>query len=174
MGGESPWRPRARLCGAPTKAASRPRGRAAGPYTLRMNTRDEVIIIGGGAIGLASALALVEAGRSVRVLEAKTVGSGSSHGNCGTITPSHAAPLAAPGRIAKTLRWMLTPDAPFYVAPRFDPALWNWMRRFAARCNPRDWRAAMQAKAAILQASRQGLPEWLARHGIDCEFEASG
>src|SRR5688500_7054613 len=139
-----------------------------------MSEHDDVLIIGGGVIGLATALALVEAGRGVRVLEAKTVGSGSSHGNCGTITPSHAAPLAAPGRIAKTLRWMLTPDAPFYVAPRFDPALWNWMRRFAARCNPRDWRAAMQAKAAILQASRQGLPEWLARHGIDCEFEASG
>jgi D-amino-acid dehydrogenase len=139
-----------------------------------MSEHDDVLIIGGGVIGLATALALVEAGRGVRVLEAKTVGSGSSHGNCGTITPSHAAPLAAPGRITKTLRWMLTPDAPFYVAPRFDPALWNWMRRFAARCNPRDWRAAMQAKAAILQASRQSLPRWLARHGIDCEFEASG
>ena len=139
-----------------------------------MSEHDDVLIIGGGVIGLATALALVEAGRGVRLLEAKTVGSGSSHGNCGTITPSHAAPLAAPGRIAKTLRWMLTPDAPFYVAPRFDPVLWNWMRHFAARCNPRDWRAAMQAKAAILQASRQSLPEWVARYGLDCEFEASG
>jgi len=139
-----------------------------------MSEHDDVLIIGGGVIGLATALALIEAGRGVRVLEAKTVGSGSSHGNCGTITPSHAAPLAAPGRIAKTLRWMLTPDAPFYVAPRFDPALWNWMRHFAARCNPRDWRAAMQAKAAILQASRQSLSEWVARYDLDCEFEASG
>lgn len=139
-----------------------------------MNERDDVLVIGGGVIGLATALALVEAGRGVRVLEMKTIGSGSSHGNCGTITPSHSAPLAAPGTIAKALRWMLTPDAPFYVAPRFDPALWHWMRRFAARCNPRDWRAAMAARSAILQASRRSLPEWIARHGLDCEFEASG
>ncbi|MGI8561372.1 MAG: FAD-dependent oxidoreductase, partial [Luteimonas sp.] len=58
-----------------------------------MSEREDVLVIGGGVIGLASALALTEAGRSVRVLEAQTVGSGSSHGNCGTITPSHAAPL---------------------------------------------------------------------------------
>jgi heterodisulfide reductase subunit A-like polyferredoxin len=42
---------------------------------------DDVLIIGGGVIGLASALALVGAGRTVRVLEAGTVGCGASHGN---------------------------------------------------------------------------------------------
>ncbi len=139
-----------------------------------MNPSDDVVIVGGGVIGLACALALIEAGRSVRVLEAGSVGCGSSHGNCGTITPSHAAPLAAPGAIARGLRWMLTPDAPFYLKPRLDPALWAWLLRFAARCNPRDWHAATKAKAAILLASRQSLPEWIARHQLDCEFADSG
>src|SRR3546814_1283526 len=74
-----------------------------------MSERDDVLVVGGGVIGLASALALLDAGRSVRVLEAKTAGCGSSHGNCGTITPSHAAPLTAPGKVAKALHWMLTP-----------------------------------------------------------------
>lgn len=139
-----------------------------------MSERDDVLIVGGGVIGLTSALALLEAGRSVRVLESGRVGSGSSHGNCGTITPSHAAPLAAPGTIGKALRWMLTPDAPFYVKPRLDPALWRWLLRFAARCNRRDWRAAMTARAAILKESRRALPQWVARYGLDCEFIESG
>lgn len=139
-----------------------------------MGSRDDVIIIGAGAIGLAGALALLEAGRSVRVLEARTAGCGSSHGNCGTLTPSHAAPLAAPGTIAKALRWMLTPDAPFYVRPRFDPALWRWFAKFAARCNRRDWLDAMRHKGAILQASRALFPQWIARHGLQCEFAESG
>ena len=81
-------------------------------------------------------------------------GCGSSHGNCGTITPSHALPLAAPGTIGRALRWMLTPDAPLYIRPRFDPALWAWLAHFAARCNQRDWMRGAAAKAAILQASR--------------------
>ena len=139
-----------------------------------MEGSDDVLIVGGGVVGLASALALLETGRRVRVLEAGTAGCGSSHGNCGTITPSHAAPLAAPGAVAKALGWMLTPDAPFYVKPRFDPALWRWMLGFAARSNPRDWKRAMAARAAILQASRDALPEWIARYGLDCEFEPSG
>ena len=139
-----------------------------------MGGRDDVIIIGGGVIGLASALALVDAGRSVRVLEAKNVGSGSSHGNCGTLTPSHAAPLAAPGTIRKALGWMFTPDAPFWVKPRFDPALWRWMTRFAARCNERDWLATMRPKGALLQHSRTLFPHWIAGYDLDCEFAESG
>lgn len=136
--------------------------------------RDEVAIIGGGVIGLATALALIEAGRSVRVLEAGTAGCGASHGNCGTITPSHAPPLAAPGVVAQGLRWMFTPDAPLYLKPRLDPALWAWLWRFAARCNPRDWRQSARSRAALLNDSRQRLADWVQRYALDCEFAEDG
>jgi D-amino-acid dehydrogenase len=143
--------------------------------TTSEDTRyDDVVIVGGGVIGLACGLALTEAGRSVRVLEAGTVGCGASHGNCGTITPSHALPLAAPGTIGRALRWMLTPDAPLYIRPRIDPTLWAWLLRFTARCNHRDWLQAGVSKAAILQASRALLPQWVSRHQLDCEFAESG
>ena len=141
---------------------------------MPMKGDDEVLVAGGGVIGLCTGLALRAAGRPVRVLEARTAGSGSSHGNCGTITPSHAAPLAAPGAVAKALRWMTTPDAPFYVAPRLDPALWGWLLHFASRCNRRDWQATLAARAALLRASRQALPGWIAGHGLDCEFAETG
>ena len=135
---------------------------------------DDVLIIGGGAIGLATALALLDAGRGVRILEAGAVGGGASHGNCGTITPSHAPPLAAPGVVAQALRWMFTPDAPLYLKPRVDPALWHWLLRFAARCNPRDWRQSTQARAALLNDARARLADWVSRYGLQCEFEEEG
>ncbi len=135
---------------------------------------DDVLVVGGGVIGLACALALQDAGRQVRVLEAGTVGRGASHGNCGTITPSHAPPLAAPGMVAKALRWMLTPDAPLYVQPRLDPALWQWLLHYASRCNRRDWRSGAQAKAALLNDSRIRLVDWIRRYQLDCEFVESG
>ena len=136
--------------------------------------RDDVIIIGGGVIGLATALALVEAGRGVRVLEAVTAGCGASHGNCGTITPSHAPPLAAPGVVAQGLRWMFTPDAPLYLKPRLDPALWAWLLRFAARCNPRDWRQSTRSRSVLLNDSRQRLADWVQRYALGCEFAEEG
>lgn len=135
---------------------------------------DDVLIIGGGAIGLATALALLEAGRGVRVLERAAVGGGASHGNCGTITPSHAPPLAAPGVVAQALRWMFTPDAPLYLKPRFDPALWRWLLHFAARCNLRSWRQSTQARSALLTDSRARLADWVRRHALDCEFAEEG
>ena len=138
------------------------------------HARTDVLIIGGGVIGLACAVALQEAGRGVRVVESGTIGCGSSHGNCGTITPSHAMPLAAPGTIGRALRWMLSPDAPLYITPRFDPVLWSWLLRFAGRCNRSDWLRAAAGKTAILEASRQALPDWISRHQLDCEFIASG
>ena len=135
---------------------------------------DDVLILGGGAIGLATALALLESGRGVRILEAATVGGATSHGNCGTITPSHAPPLAAPGVPLRALRWMFTPDAPLYLKPRIDPALWYWLGRFTARCNPRDWLASARGRAALLDDSRARLVEWIGRYGLDCEFGETG
>jgi len=141
---------------------------------MPMEQREDVVIVGAGVIGLASALALLESGRSVRVIDAGRVGGGSSHGNCGTITPSHAPPLAAPGVVLRALRWMLTPDAPLYVAPRFDPALWSWLLRFAVRCNDRDWRSSARAKSAILNDSRDRLADWVRDYDLACEFAHSG
>ena len=135
--------------------------------------RSDVLVLGGGVIGLACALYLLRAGRSVTVLEGKTVGSGSSHGNCGTITPSHL-PLTAPGTVAKGLKWMLKRDAPLYVRPRLDPSLLAWLLRFAGRCNARDFEATTRVKTELLLRSRALLGELVRDEHLQCEFDNSG
>jgi D-amino-acid dehydrogenase len=101
-------------------------------------------------------------------------GSGSSHGNCGTITPSHAAPLAMPGMIGVALRSMLTADAPLYLNPRFDGPRLRWLLGFARHCNWRDFAAATTARAALLQRSRQLLTQLVRDEPLDCEFVEEG
>ncbi|WP_414496332.1 NAD(P)/FAD-dependent oxidoreductase [Stenotrophomonas maltophilia] len=137
-------------------------------------TRDDVIVVGAGAIGLATALALRAHGRQVRVIDRGHIGGATSHGNCGTITPSHAPPLAAPGVPLRALRWMLDPCAPLYVRARLDPALWRWLLQFSARCNARDWLQSTRARAALLNDSRLRLAEWVRAHALDCEFATQG
>ena len=150
-------------------------GRPRLTYNGVMTTADaDVLILGGGVIGLACAHYLLEAGRSVRVLDRGVAGGATSHGNCGTITPSHAPPLAAPGMVTKAMKWMLTPDAPLYVRPRFDPALAAWLLRFSRRCNRNDWWQSARARSTILETSRRLLGDLVARHNIACEFTASG
>lgn len=134
----------------------------------------DVLILGGGVIGLACAHYLLAAGRRVTVLEQGRVGGGSSHGNCGTLTPSHAAPLAQPGMIGTALRWLLKPDAPLRIKPSLDPALLAWLFGFAARCNARDFERATRAKAPLLLRSRELIEALVREQGLDCEFEALG
>ena len=136
--------------------------------------RSDVLVLGGGVIGLACALYLLKAGASVRVLEQGTPGCGSSHGNCGTITPSHAAPLAKPGMMSMALRSMLRADAPLYINPRLDGLRLRWLLGFARHCNWRDFARALSARAAILQRSRRLLGELVHEEKLDCEFVEDG
>ncbi len=138
------------------------------------DSRDQVLIVGAGAIGLACAHALLQAGVPVTVLERGRAGGATSHGNCGTITPSHAPPLAEPGMIWQLLRWMRRPDAPFYLKPRWDPALAGWLLRALRRCNRADFEATTAIRAELLLASRYLLQEWVEDHGIDCGFSSRG
>jgi D-amino-acid dehydrogenase len=137
-------------------------------------SRSDVLILGGGVIGLACALYLLKSGATVRVLEQGTPGCGSSHGNCGTITPSHAAPLAMPGMIGMALRSMLKADAPLYINPRFDGPRLRWLLGFARHCNRRDFERATAARWAILKHSRALLGELVDKEQLDCEFTEEG
>ena len=134
----------------------------------------DVLILGGGVIGLACALALLRRGVSVRVLERAAPGAGASHGNCGTLTPSHAIPLNVPGMPWQALCWMARRDAPLYVNPKPDWERWRWLLGFARRCNRALAERAALARAAILLRSQSLLPEWLKTEGIDCEYAADG
>lgn len=136
--------------------------------------RSDVLVLGGGVVGLACALSLLKTGASVRVLEQGMPGSGSSHGNCGTITPSHSPPLAMPGMIGIALRSMLKSDAPLYLNPRVDRDRLRWLMGFARHCSWRDFKHATGARFALLQRSRHLLGELLRAENIDCDFAEDG
>ena len=95
----------------------------------------QVLIIGAGVIGLSTAYYAARRGHRVVVLDRGTIEKENcSYGNAGLVVPSHFVPLAAPGMVAQGLKWMLKPDSPFYVKPRFDRDLLGWGFKF--------WRAA--------------------------------
>jgi D-amino-acid dehydrogenase len=139
-----------------------------------MTQRSEVLVLGAGVIGLSCAYFLAKAGREVTILDQSVPGSGASHGNCGTITPSHAPPLAKPGMLRQALTWMVQKDAPFYVQPRFDPVLWRWLWQFSRRCNWPDFQKALNGKARLLLESRRLLGDLVRTEALDCEFSACG
>lgn len=134
----------------------------------------DVLILGGGVIGLACAWYLLGEGRQVTVLEQGQPGHGASHGNCGTLTPSHAPPLPMPGLVGSALKWMFKPDAPLRIRPRLDPALLRWLFGFAGRCNWDDFRRGTALKAPLLLRSCELIAGLVRDHGLDCEYRHDG
>jgi D-amino-acid dehydrogenase len=99
-------------------------------------TRDgaDVVVVGGGVIGLCTALELARAGRQVTVIAEGRPGEGTSAGNAGMLVPSHVVPLSAPGVISQGLRWLLRRDAPFHLKLRPNVDLLRWLWQFRAHC----------------------------------------
>lgn len=89
-----------------------------------------VIVIGGGIIGLSTAYYLEKDGCQVTVIDKSNFSSGASHVNAGYITPSHFVSLAAPGMINKGIKWMFNSASPFYVKPRLDADFLKWTWAF--------------------------------------------
>ncbi|MBL7473848.1 NAD(P)/FAD-dependent oxidoreductase [Robertkochia sediminum] len=90
----------------------------------------EVIVIGGGIIGLCTAYYLQQDGHQVTVIDKGNMDRGASFVNAGYLTPSHIIPLAAPGMINKGLKWMFNSASPFYMQPRLDADFLKWAWHF--------------------------------------------
>ncbi|HEA21673.1 MAG TPA: FAD-dependent oxidoreductase [Pricia antarctica] len=85
-----------------------------------------ILIIGGGIVGLSSAYFLQKEGHQVTVIDKSDITSGASFVNAGYITPSHIVPMASPGKMAQGIKWMFNSASPFYVKPRLDIDFLKW------------------------------------------------
>ena len=87
-----------------------------------------IVIIGGGIVGLCAAYFLNKQGHHITVIDKGDITSGASFVNAGYITPSHIIPLASPGMIAQGIKMMFNSASPFYMKPRLDMDFltWSW------------------------------------------------
>jgi D-amino-acid dehydrogenase len=137
------------------------------------NTVD-ILIIGGGVIGVCCAHYLIEAGAQVTLIEQGNIAAGSSYGNAGLYVPSHSVPLAAPGALAAGLKWMLNPESPFYVRPRLAPDLWAWILRFALASREGTMRRAIPILRDLSLASGVLFQELAGLDGLAFDYEQRG
>jgi len=134
----------------------------------------KIHIIGGGVIGLCSAYYLQQAGHQVTVIDQGDFATGCSFGNAGMVVPSHFIPLASPGVIAKGLKWMFQSSSPFFIKPRLNLSLIQWLWQFYKACHPDRVQAAMPILRDLNQASKELYHELSERLGLAFDYEAKG
>ena len=138
------------------------------------SNRPDVIIIGGGAIGLCSAFYLSRNGASVVVLDKGEMGHGSSLHNAGYVSPSHFVPLAAPGVFTQGLKWMFKPTSPLYIKPRLNLDFLSWTWKFARACDERVANRAAPFLLGLLLDSSELTRELALLDGMQFELTNRG
>ncbi|WP_020527513.1 NAD(P)/FAD-dependent oxidoreductase [Flexithrix dorotheae] len=100
-----------------------------------MKKSKEIIIIGGGIVGLCTAYFLNKSGHQVSIIDKSDFTDNCSYGNAGMIVPSHFIPLAAPGVITQGLKWMFNPESPFQINPQLNANFFKWIWEFYKASN---------------------------------------
>ena len=140
-----------------------------------MATKTDVLIIGGGPIGLNAAYYLLKSGRSVTLLDKAAIGVGNAAGNAGHIVPSHIVPLAAPGVISTALKWMLDPNnSPFGLKISLNPTYLMWLMQFAAACTDANVTRAIPPLKALGLLSARNFAELIAAEKFACSYQETG
>lgn len=137
-------------------------------------SRQSVHIIGGGIIGLCSAWYLNQKGYDVVVIERNDLTNGTSHGNAGMIVPSHVMPLASPGVISQGIKWMFNSKSPFYVKPRMDASLLQWLYQFYKSCSNEHVERSMPVLFQLNEWSKSLYDGFVNEPGFGFNFEKKG
>ena len=131
-------------------------------------------IIGGGIIGLSTAYYLNKEGYTVTVIDQSDILGGASFVNAGFLTPSHFIPLAAPGMIAKGIKYMFDSSSPFYMKPRLDKDFIKWTLLFNRSCSKKNVNKSVHALLEINLYSQKLFNELKSSKDFNFHLENRG
>jgi len=126
----------------------------------------DIVIVGAGIVGLASAYKLVEAGRSVLLVDRKGMAEETSRGNAGAFAFSDIMPLATKDVLRKLPKWLSDSLGPLTIRPEYLAQITPWMMRFWRAGWPDRVAAGIKAQAALMRLARTEMEALVASAGI--------
>lgn len=135
----------------------------------------KICVLGGGVIGITTAIALARCGHRVTVLDKQSdVGMETSFANGGQLSYSYVAPLANPGVFAHLPGWLARAQSPLRFAPRFDVNQWRWCLSFLRACTSARSLRTTADLLALGAYSRLELHRLLAEETLAFDFRQNG
>ena len=116
--------------------------------------KTDIVILGGGVIGLSIALKMLNASREVILLDPKEPGTGASYGNAGTIAEYAVLPVGSPEIIKKLPSLLFNKNSPISIKRSEILTLAPWLIRFLYQSAPKQAAKNAQAITNLLANSR--------------------
>lgn len=113
--------------------------------------KQQVVVIGGGVIGVSCAYFLASDGHDVTLIERAEIGSGCSYGNAGLICPSHAIPIASPEALAMSRTG--GDRSPIFIPDRPGAELKSWLRHYRAASTEKHVHRTIPVLYQLMKAS---------------------
>ena len=126
----------------------------------------DIVVIGGGVVGISCALALQADGRDVTVVDPGPVGQGASWASCGCIAVGEVVPLSQPGMLRQVPKWLLNPEAPLAMRPATALRMLPWFARFTANARQAPMRAIASDLAQLTFQATADFKDQMAVYGI--------
>lgn len=130
------------------------------------NNHAEIIIIGAGIVGVATAVLLSEAGHSVLVIDRSGICEETSSGNAAALAFSDILPLASKGVMKKLPGWLLDPLGPFTIRPSYFPKLIPWLYRFWRASSDRAQQASTKVQGQMMLLAEREMMALAERAGV--------
>ncbi len=110
-------------------------------------------IVGGGIIGCATALHLLDRGHQVTIIERDAGGLPASVGNAGILAVPEIDPIARPGMLLSAPRWLLDPLGPLALRWGDVPSLLPWLIRLLAASRPAQVERSRKALTFLMRTA---------------------
>jgi len=134
----------------------------------------DVIVVGGGIIGLCSALHLQRRGYGVAIIDRGPPGSGASGHNAGLFSIGNCLPTATPGVIRSVPKMLLDPLSPLAIRWRYLPRLTPWLARFLVASRPSRVETLSLAIASLQKQAVRAYADLLAMPDPDAGLFEGG
>jgi D-amino-acid dehydrogenase len=127
-----------------------------------------VIVLGGGVVGIATAYYLAEDGHDVTVIDRQQeAASETSLGNAGLVSPGDSYAWASPEALRMFVKSLYRRDLGISVRPSLDPHFLAWTGKFLLQCTHARARVNTLRKLRIALYARDCINALEARTGID-------
>ena len=113
----------------------------------------DVVVIGGGMVGLSAVLELQDRGKRVAVIDPDDPKGQASFGNAGVLSRGSIFPVAGPGVLARLPRYAMGRDIAVRVRPLAFAEFPSWLPRFLRAASEPAWRRSAAALNPLVAAS---------------------